>query len=97
MVADVTTFKSRDAVVNLFDNISPWYAPAGAKASVVAKRASANCNTPVDVGAGKPRIDADFLNAKTKPLAQEEIVREVAMSVTAPIGLSSLIDRLRLR
>ena len=60
---------------------------AGAEAAIVAKHAAAHRDGAVDIGAGEPGVDADFLNTPAEFAPQEKAVGVVSQSGRTPHGL----------
>ena len=73
-----------EAVINLVADADPGQPAAGAEAPVVAESAAAEGYRAVDIGAGKTGIDADFLDAATKSLAQVKVARIIGKAGGAP-------------
>ena len=68
MFAFVPTLDSRNAFVDLLQNILARQPSAGAKTAIVAKCASSDSNRAVDIWAGETRIDTHSLDTKSENL-----------------------------
>ena len=77
MIAPITPLQSRDTVVDLFTNRLSRDPATRAKTAIVAEGTATGGDGAVNIGAGEARINAPFLNAMSKPLAQECIVSKV--------------------
>ncbi len=86
MVAFITAFESRDSVVDLLQDCLATYATARAKAPVITERTPTFGDCPVDIWAGKPRVDTNLLNAVPKNPFEMLIARVVSIPGLAPVN-----------
>lgn len=73
MIARVPFFETSDPFVNLPQNFLPRESTAWAKTPVIAERAPANCDSSVDVRAGKACVDTYFLHPVPENPPQMEV------------------------
>src|SRR5262245_36521933 len=83
----VAVFEAADAVVELVEDVLTADAAAGAETAVVAKRAAADGDLAIDVGAGKAGVEAHFLHTLVPELLPEKVaIGVVPKTGDKPIG-----------
>lgn len=88
MVAFVPDFETFNPFIDLLGDFLARQSATGAEAAIVAKRASPQRDSPVDVGTRETGIDADSLNAMAVQLFQVVSIGKIPQASGSPVHFS---------